>query len=80
MRAEHAGHNGTVSYREYADMYYGDFWDYTRAKLGDDRLIMSRPVDAQGPVSRARAAAPLVSRLFREAPAAPGLTSARSHL
>ena len=34
-----------VSRAEYSDDYYNDFFDYTRAKLGDDRLIMSRPVD-----------------------------------
>ncbi len=39
-----------ITYREYADSYYGDFFNYTRAKLGNDRLIMSRPVDSQGPI------------------------------
>ena len=39
------GKGGVVTRREYSDAYYGDFFDYTRAKLGDDRLIMSRPVD-----------------------------------
>ena len=39
------GHNGTISYREYADSYYGDFFDYTRSVVGDEALIMSRPVD-----------------------------------
>ena len=31
--------------KEYSDAYYGDFFDYTRQRLGEDRLIMSRPVD-----------------------------------
>ena len=39
------GKGGVVSRAEYSDDYYNDFFDYTRAKLGDDRLIMSRPVD-----------------------------------
>lgn len=35
-----------ISYRDYADMYYRDFFDYTREKRGGDAgLIMSRPVD-----------------------------------
>ena len=39
------GKKGTVTRKEYSDAYYGDFFDYTRQMLGDDRLIMSRPVD-----------------------------------
>jgi alpha-glucosidase (family GH31 glycosyl hydrolase) len=40
------GYNGTeISYRDYADSYYGDFFAYTREKRGDAGLIMSRPVD-----------------------------------
>eukprot|EP00117_Sycon_ciliatum_P034030 scpid86544/ scgid4791/ len=39
------GHSGHVSYRNYADHYYGDFFDHTRAVRGKDALIMSRPVD-----------------------------------
>lgn len=47
-----SGYQGkVVSYRDYADAYYGDFNNYTRQKLGDDRLIMSRPVDGDPPVS-----------------------------
>lgn len=38
---------GLVNYREYADNYYGDFLDYTRAVRGRHALIMSRPVDSQ---------------------------------
>ena len=33
------------SYPQYADLYYGDFFNYTRAHRGDAGLIMSRPVD-----------------------------------
>lgn len=50
------GRGGPLSYRAYADAYYGDFFDYTRARLGEDRLIMSRPVDSYpvlGPVADA---------------------------
>ena len=39
------GNGGVVTRTDYSNAYYGDFFDYTRAKLGDDRLIMSRPVD-----------------------------------
>jgi alpha-glucosidase (family GH31 glycosyl hydrolase) len=33
---------------EYSAAYYRDFFDYTRASLGDDRLITARPVDNYG--------------------------------
>ena len=33
------------SYHQYADYYYGDFFNHTRARRGDAGLIMSRPVD-----------------------------------
>jgi alpha-glucosidase (family GH31 glycosyl hydrolase) len=33
------------SYHQYADLYYGDFFNYTREIRGDAGLIMSRPVD-----------------------------------
>ena len=33
---------------EYSHAYYRDFFDYTREKLGDDRLITSRPIDNYG--------------------------------
>jgi len=33
---------------DYSAAYYRDFFDYTRASLGDDRMIMSRPVDNYG--------------------------------
>lgn len=41
-------YNGSyISYRDYANAYYGDFFNYTRSRQGgDDRLIMSRPVDS----------------------------------
>ena len=42
------GNAGAVSRKEYSDHYYQDFFDYTRGRLGDDRLIMSRPVDGLG--------------------------------
>lgn len=33
------------TYHQYADDYYGDFFNYTREVRGDASLIMSRPVD-----------------------------------
>jgi alpha-glucosidase (family GH31 glycosyl hydrolase) len=33
---------------EYSHTYYRDFFDYTREKLGKDRLITARPVDNYG--------------------------------
>ena len=39
------GKHGIVTRKEYSDAYYGDFFDYTRQKLGADKLIMSRPCD-----------------------------------
>jgi len=50
-RCRTASNGSEISYPQYADLYYGDFYDYTRQKLGDDRLIMSRPVDGDPPVS-----------------------------
>ena len=32
----------------YSDAYYRDFFDYTRKKLGNDRIITARPVDTYG--------------------------------
>ena len=32
-------------YHQYADLYYGAFFNYTREVRGDAGLIMSRPVD-----------------------------------
>lgn len=44
------GHDGVVTRRQYSDYYYGDFFNYTRNKLGTDTLIMSRPADGFGPI------------------------------
>ena len=33
---------------DYSHAYYRDFWDYTRERLGDDRLVMARPIDNYG--------------------------------
>lgn len=39
------GHDGqVVSYRAYADMYYGDYFTYSRSR-NREALIMARPVD-----------------------------------
>ena len=38
------GHHGHVSYRDYADLYYGDFFNYTKEIRGDG-LVWARPVD-----------------------------------
>jgi alpha-glucosidase (family GH31 glycosyl hydrolase) len=34
-----------ITWAEYRDQCYRDFFDYSRAKLGNDRVIMARPVD-----------------------------------
>ena len=39
------GEQGLVTRRKYSEAYYADIFDYTRQKLGKDRLIMSRSVD-----------------------------------
>jgi hypothetical protein len=39
--------NVSLTYRDYANYYYRDFFYYTREKRGDVGLIMSRPVDCQ---------------------------------
>jgi alpha-glucosidase (family GH31 glycosyl hydrolase) len=39
--------NISLSYRDYANYYYRDFFSYTREKRGEVGLIMSRPVDCQ---------------------------------
>uniref|UniRef100_A0A6B2L112 DUF5110 domain-containing protein n=1 Tax=Arcella intermedia TaxID=1963864 RepID=A0A6B2L112_9EUKA len=39
------GYSGIISEREYADLYYRDYFYYTRSK-NPDALIMSRPVDS----------------------------------
>lgn len=40
--------SGPMSVKEYQRLYYSDFYNYTRDKAGDDRLITARPVDAFG--------------------------------
>eukprot|EP01105_Mastigella_eilhardi_P021888 TRINITY_DN533_c0_g1_i1.p1 TRINITY_DN533_c0_g1~~TRINITY_DN533_c0_g1_i1.p1 ORF type:complete len:417 (+),score=66.11 TRINITY_DN533_c0_g1_i1:679-1929(+) len=40
------GHDGHVSERDYANLYYRDFFYYTRTK-NPDSLIMARPVDSE---------------------------------
>jgi len=42
------GKTGYVSYREYANLYYGDFFNHTVSKTNGDGLIMSRPTDSFG--------------------------------
>jgi len=42
------GAGGEVSLQEYQDAYYRDFFEYTRARLGPDRVITARPVDGMG--------------------------------
>ena len=37
-----------VTRAEYAAQYYGDFFDYTRKRLGADRIITGRPIDNYG--------------------------------
>ncbi|MFH1466396.1 MAG: TIM-barrel domain-containing protein [Pseudomonadota bacterium] len=37
-----------VTRAEYAEAYYRDFHDFTRERLGDDRVITARPVDTYG--------------------------------
>ena len=45
LLGEAKGSDGVVRRKRYSDLYYGDFFNYTRTKLGENRLIMSRPVD-----------------------------------
>jgi len=39
--------NVSLTYRDYANYYYRDFFYYTREYRGDSGLIMARPVDCQ---------------------------------
>ncbi len=39
---------GSITAREYQEMYYRDFFDYSREVLGNDRVITARPVDSYG--------------------------------
>ncbi len=42
------GNGGTVSRNEYSEAYYRLFHDYTRERLGNDRVITARPIDNYG--------------------------------
>jgi len=42
------GQGASVTRSDYSAAYYGDFFSHTREALGDDRLIMSRPIDSYG--------------------------------
>jgi alpha-glucosidase (family GH31 glycosyl hydrolase) len=42
------GRGGEFERIEYSHAYYRDFFDYSREKLGDDRIITARPVDNYG--------------------------------
>jgi hypothetical protein len=37
---------GPISPKEYQELYYRDFFNYTRERLGNDRVITARPVDS----------------------------------
>ena len=38
------GYGGVVAPQQYSDAYYRDFYEYTRQRLGNDRVITARPV------------------------------------
>ena len=42
------GNGGIVSRNEYSEAYYRLFHDYTRERLGNDRVITARPIDNYG--------------------------------
>lgn len=42
------GTGGTIARIDYSHAYYRLFYDYTRLRLGNDRVIMSRPIDNYG--------------------------------
>lgn len=42
------GFSGPMTARQYQEMYYRDFFYYTRERLGNDRVITSRPFDSYG--------------------------------
>ena len=42
------GLGASMARLDYSHAYYRDFWDHTRARLGDDRLVMARPIDNYG--------------------------------
>jgi len=39
---------GNITWKEYQETYYRDFFEYTRQRLGNDRIITARPVDSYG--------------------------------
>ena len=41
-------YTGMMTWSEYQEVYYRDFFNYTRQRLGDDRVITARPVDSFG--------------------------------
>ncbi len=41
-------YTGHISGKEYQNQYYSDFFNYTRERLGNDRVITARPVDSFG--------------------------------
>ncbi len=41
------GKSGLVTWNTYKDWVYRDFYEYTRQRLGNDRIISARPVDDQ---------------------------------
>jgi len=42
------GYSGIIWPWEYMDMYYREFFNYSRERLGDDRVTLSRPFDSYG--------------------------------
>ncbi|MDP8254362.1 MAG: glycoside hydrolase family 31 protein [Candidatus Alcyoniella australis] len=42
------GYGGTIFPWEWMEMYYADFFDYTRERLGPDRVTLARPFDSYG--------------------------------
>eukprot|EP01080_Neovahlkampfia_damariscottae_P002516 gene2516-3222_t len=45
------GYKGRIGFREYTDMYYRDFYYFTKRIRGDDSLIMARPYEKWGPIN-----------------------------
>jgi len=42
------GAGADIARLDYSHAYYRDFYDYTRERLGDDRLVTARPIDNYG--------------------------------
>ncbi len=40
------GMGGAVTWADYRDAYYRDFYEYTRSRMGPDRVITARPCDS----------------------------------